>query len=1813
MTNLHRAAFVLLWVLFTALGESAQAESITPASDGTGTTITPQGNQLDIRGGTQAGDNLFHSFDRFNLSAEQIAHFISNPTIQNILGRVVGGDASLIHGLIQVTGGNSTLFLVNPAGIVFGATAQLNVPASFYATTATAIGFGDRAWFNAVGANQYATLMGVPDRFAFSAQNAGVIVNQGALSVGQGQSLTLFGGTIVNLGMLSAPGGTIAIAAIPTEGIVRLTPQGSLLSLDLPIDKTQHFATGTTTETVLPELLTGGALSNATGLKIENGVIKLTPSSPPISVERGMAIVAAQNPDTATSGVLSVASSKPTLHPPSIQIVGDKIALLNAKLNASTPTSGGTVLIGGDPQGTGTLPRARFVFGDADTQISANPLQGGQGGSIVLWADEATRFHGKIVAQGGHVETSGKSSLDVTGARVSAASWLLDPSNINIVKGGAGAPISGMFDPATAIGTIDPTAIASALDNGTNITITTANGKNGHGDITLTDSIDQTQGGTAALTLTGRRFIHPGHASINLSSTGNLTFNLNQVAPETNAPSSSIQNAINAIGEVNGNRTIRLGEGAYSGTPLVLDRSVNIQGAPTATLDGSRTARVLEVKDNVTSTLQNLTITGGHTTSAGGGIYVVGENSNLTVLNSRVIGNQAAYGGGISSQTFSTLNLFDSIVSNNTATIAGGGVESTFGAKLNIANSTISHNTAEYAGGVSLFQNRGATIANSIISDNTVNLNGGGIFNDQTNLTVTDSQIFGNRSGINGGGIYNLGVATIRNTTVKNNIANHTGAGIKNEAVMSIANSLITDNAVGQDGGGIYNQATLILSDSTVSNNSATTGAGQGGGLANNEPTSELTISRTEFANNRARKGGAIAVFNDRFVNIHDSVISGNVALDQGGGIFTSGNHLFIANSTIFNNQAATNGGGLISFGTTAIDSTAISQNRAATNGGGLHLSDHTTIINSDISRNQSGQNGGGIHNSDRGNLTIVDSTVSSNRAVIQGGGISNHGQLQILTSTLSQNVAEGNSNARGGAIQNAGANANLFITGSQLLNNRSAIGGAINNTLGNSVTINNSVVSGNIAENEAGGLRTDKTTALTITNSRFLSNRAQSGAAGGIYAGAETTITRSLIQGNTANGDGGGIYSVGDLHISESSILNNTAQQGGGAAVTAGSATMNRSTIAANTAAQFGGGIFSTTPLNLTNVTISGNAATTGGGIYSGGATVIRNNTLTNNQANQLGGGIFNSLGTVQLQNTIVAGNRNAISPDVAGNVSDRGTNLIGISNGSTGFTTSTLVGTATRPLDPLLDALADNGGFSQTHALLARSPAINAGNNTVAPSTDQRGAPRIQQTSIDIGAFESDLLPSSAPVSPAPPQPPEPINPGDLTGQNQPNLETKSPAEAPRPLSLVATLDQSLSTDYEQYYGLNSTPKLRLQDVEATLGKVQRQKDVRSVIVYAIFTSQSTTPAPQTGERYEESAEPLTPFLRSKLKRDDDRLDLVLVTPIGTTIRYSTNATRAQIIQQAKLFRLAVSDVDDETGYVALAKQLYGWLLQPLEQELKRQNITSLIYCFDEGLRTVPIAAISDQQDHAIHRYTVSVIPSVSLIDRDITDLRDRTLLAMGADQFSALDPLPAVPTELQLVSEQFWKGKHFLNQDFTLEELLRQKKVENPGILHLATHAQFNAGAPSQSYIQLWNSRINLSQMQSIGWANPPLELLVLSACDTAIGSSDAELGFAGLATAAGVRSVMGSLWTVSDIGTLALMSEFYVQLQTAPTRAEALRRAQLALKNGTVRIENGKLITSQKSVSLPQKIIPKPGTILFTHPFYWSAFTLVGNPW
>jgi filamentous hemagglutinin family protein len=516
----------------------AHAQSITPAPDGTGTLVTPQGNRLDITGGqlSRNGANLFHSFNEFGLNAEQTANFLSNPSIQNILGRVTGGNASIINGLIQVTGGNSNLFLMNPAGIVFGRNASLNVPASFTATTATGIGFGNN-WFNATGPNNYTTLVGTPNTFAFTQQSPGVIVNEGQLGVNPGQNLSLLAGTVASTGKLTAPGGNIIVAAVPGENRVRLSQPGNPLSLEIQATTASDNQPTSWRLPVLslPQLLTGPGGDNATQLSVNtNGQVILTSSGNQVPSDAGTTII---------SGTLDVSNNQVGHSGGSVYALGNQVGLVdNARVNASGNGGGGTVLIGGDYLGKGKVPNAAFTFVGEDVNINADGIGNGNGGKVIVWADQATRAYGTITARGGDeggnggfIETSGKVYLDVTKAADASApnglpgTWLLDPRNVRIV---AGRTTGGEFDRGFPTNIFTPTAdeaevnvdtITGSLSNGTSVTITTGDTGSQVGNIVLDAGAAITGGGYGSVTLT---FEAANSIELNAPISGNGTLNV---------------------------------------------------------------------------------------------------------------------------------------------------------------------------------------------------------------------------------------------------------------------------------------------------------------------------------------------------------------------------------------------------------------------------------------------------------------------------------------------------------------------------------------------------------------------------------------------------------------------------------------------------------------------------------------------------------------------------------------------------------------------------------------------------------------------------------------------------------------------------------------------------------------------------------------------------------------------------------------------------------------------------------------------------------------------------------------------------------------------------------------------------------------------------------------------------------------------------------------------------------------------------------------------------------------------------------------
>jgi filamentous hemagglutinin family protein len=425
-----------LGVITLPLATPALAQ-ITAAPDGTGTTVTQSGNDYAITGGSASGDgaNLFHSFTDFNLTTGQSAVFFTDPAVANILGRITGGNLSLINGLLGVSGSNANLFLLNPAGILFGPDSALNLGGSFTAATADSVNFATGS-FGLVGSSDYATLVGDPTGFSFNAPTPGSIVNSGDLAVSPGEAVVLVGGQVINTGTIAAPGGDIIITAVEGGNRVRIAQAGQVLNLEV-----EALPGGTAnplpfTPATLPQLLTGNAVTQATGVTVAaDGTVTLTGDSPPLPDQAGTAMAAGTL--TATGG--------------QVDVLGTTVGLIDAQIDVSADFGGGQIRIGGDYLGAGPVPNAQVTYVDANTTLNADATLNGNGGRIILWSDAATRSYGSLTAQGGplggnggFIETSSRGYLDHRGApNVSAplgqgGTWLIDPFDISIVIPGTG-------------------------------------------------------------------------------------------------------------------------------------------------------------------------------------------------------------------------------------------------------------------------------------------------------------------------------------------------------------------------------------------------------------------------------------------------------------------------------------------------------------------------------------------------------------------------------------------------------------------------------------------------------------------------------------------------------------------------------------------------------------------------------------------------------------------------------------------------------------------------------------------------------------------------------------------------------------------------------------------------------------------------------------------------------------------------------------------------------------------------------------------------------------------------------------------------------------------------------------------------------------------------------------------------------------------------------------------------------------------------------------------------------------------------------
>ena len=635
------------------------------------------------------------------------------------------------------------------------------------------------------------------------------------------------------------------------------------------------------------------------------------------------------------------------------------------------------------------------------------------------------------------------------------------------------------------------------------------------------------------------------------------------------------------------------------------------------------------------------------------------------------------------------LFVTDTVISNGEGLF--GGALHNEGAAI-LLDCTIVGNTSSFGGGGAVFNTATLDMIRCTVADNTGFL-GGAIANlDTGEVTITDSKLFGN-SALQGGAIQNQGWLQINSSSLEGNAARDpegiTGSGgaISNHGTLIVGDCEIRRN-IGSSGAGIHNSGTMTLERSVIAQNSA---SGSGGGMRLSGPST-----------------------------ITDCLISDNSATSHGGGLDCFGTVTVTASA--LTNNSAEYGAGIMSWGTLVLEESLVSNNAATESGGGICGGEDSTLM-------------------------LADSAISGNSAEY-GAGIMSWGTLVLDACLVSNNTAAEN----GGGIS-SGANSVLTVSKSDLRDNSARwAAGVFNHGVG---TLTAATLTGNVAADSGGGV--SNWGSLTLASSTVSGNSSGAFGGGGISSdlpGSTMTIADCDIQGNYSTGQGAAISNNGAGKVTSSTIAGNESPSGEAIHNTR-SLTLEGCTLSGN----LGGGAHNTagSTLVLLNCTITANASGAGSGILNSGILNLLNCTITHNHINNqyASAALDNrSPGVSTLHNTIIAGNTSAAggSTDVRGTFDASSShNVIGVADGSSNLASGlgTQHGTLAEPLDARLAPLTNNGGRTLTHALLADSPAIDAGDNDQTTAAglivDQAGRPRIvdgnanNMAAVDIGAYEA------------------------------------------------------------------------------------------------------------------------------------------------------------------------------------------------------------------------------------------------------------------------------------------------------------------------------------------------------------------------------------------------------------------------------------------------------------------------------------------
>lgn len=1246
-----------------------------------------------------ASDKTIIHYDQFNIGEKEGVRFVQPHAKATLLNRITGTDPSRILGKLE---GNGRVFFVNPSGIFFGPQATVNI-GSFVASTL-----------------DIADVDFLEENYTFSiGPGKGTIINEGAITSSPDGFIVLLAPVIQNKGSIIARADKIVLASAERvtldfsgDGLLQFKAEGELEKALIENYGKIESAGGVelsirTAQKAIRAVVNTNGLAMADTIVEENGVIRLVAKSQ-ISGEK----IAVEGAHLEVSGQIEAPGGE-------IHLLGDRVLLQGADLDVSDDFGGGTVLVGGGCQGKGTVRNALWTEMDRYSQIHADAKVSGDGGKVILWADDTTLFNGKITARGGSkgghggfVETSGKENLGVAFGHVDTSAslgkygdWLMDPASINVVTGGGGSLGQASNCASNGSVSIDPTTIALAMSN---VTLCAQNSDTS--SITITDPVALVNDGSTLTLLAGST--NEGPININnsmttrggaISITGQITIGSNITLDTTNGGSVPAGANITVQGTVAGTGNLSLVSGTGSlnflsditslgALTVTSATNASFQGISATSITSSGITGTATFNGDVkVSSLTGINIQGVATTFFGN---VNASNGPISIVNSGLLttpaGKTLLAGTTFTQSGAGNINLAGGIVANGAVTL--GTMAGPNGTITLIANAAINSNGSGITVWPTVDGNFSWTLASASTGDINLKSTVGGI------SRIGAFQV-NNVHDLNVGSIYALSIAQLIGsgtfsigTNMAPGILDTTGStGIRIAGTnFSRYGSLTTAN-----GGPV-----VITNSGTFTEHTGNTASISGSYIFNGTGSLNLVGSVTSAAgvsiaepitligDTTLTSGGALGiklgVLNNDAMSAHTLTLNGGLGPVSLAAI---GQTTPIGNITISNPSTLTTAAvSAASFSCTNIGLTATFNGAIATSGStGVVVTGPVVTFNDNVTTTGSGP------------LTVTNSqlmTLKSGITVSLAGAFSQSGLGSLSL---------GGSVSSGGAMNIAGA---VILTGNTTFTSSSGNIGFSGNIAGQLNNLSILALSGNI---QLDGLLKEVNTFTGMGTAISHKNISVSGAVqetgvvtllGGITtAGNDITLTGNVISSApsitlTTGGGTGNIRITGTLNpdIAGRSLTLSTGT---------GNVTLD-STVGANTS-------FSNLTISGNNLTLNDFGATNPAS--TGTVSFTATNAITMNGATYKAGGLsltagtnFNlnkgslmtltstnqpitfNTGTIQLSSgsdlTIISNGGDVTLTDLFGSLRSLNINTVGIANTASGSITVGHIGTLLSPL---------------------------------------------------------------------------------------------------------------------------------------------------------------------------------------------------------------------------------------------------------------------------------------------------------------------------------------------------------------------------------------------------------------------------------------------------------------------------------------------------------------------------------------------------